>query len=532
MQATIHRHLRQLKAQKNLDKNGCNKDQNELTKEFNKQLNDVVSNLRAKLAHSAFTYVDVFSAKYSLISNAKKSGPREILKSSRYGKDQVPGIASEPISVQSQRLASNGTEDLVFLLPTGPSSVRLVGRAKEILYWHELPKGDTLANGREERYLNLGQEFELRLKQTFHIFDLEEMVIKMAHRTWNMPEVYFYAIDTNAQAVLQSAAKKPLQIGELLAHALALSAGSGGNPLLGEEATEESKEAITAFLGGSDLVFITTGIGGGTGSGFAPVVAQISREADYLSVGVVTYRSALKDVKDPSRQVPIWCYLFVGYAHCNLLRRILSAMEEKKCITPVSGCLRALRLCALRMVVHTPFLRRDIMRNPSDISKRKMLYYLETAQAVDQCWHMKDFSLPTIAEVNKLLPRSLRQQFKADGSSTWFILRHGLKAWSVEIVNHEFRNGWDMFRDAHSLKLDHEVVFECECKWVFHTIMFDADGRELEFDWTGGPRTACLPSTLMAHNTVVKFVYFNVYGPELRTLEMCTKLELEQVLLL
>ncbi|KAI8548543.1 hypothetical protein RHMOL_Rhmol07G0280500 [Rhododendron molle] len=65
------------------------------------------------------------------------------------------------------------------------------------------------------------------------------------------------------------------------------------------------------------------------------------------------------------------------------------------------------------MVVHTLFLRRDIMRNPSDISERKTLYYLETAQ--------------------------------------------------------------------------------------------------------GGPRTACLPSTLMAHNTVVKFVYFNVYGPELRT---------------
>lgn len=59
---------------RNLDKNGCNKAENEVTKEFNKQLNDVVSNLRAKLAHSAFTYVDVFSAKYSLISNAKKSG--------------------------------------------------------------------------------------------------------------------------------------------------------------------------------------------------------------------------------------------------------------------------------------------------------------------------------------------------------------------------------------------------------------------------------------------------------------------------
>ncbi|THG10552.1 hypothetical protein TEA_028891 [Camellia sinensis var. sinensis] len=64
---------------------------------------------------------------------------------------------------------------------------------------------------------------------------------------------------------------------------------TGGNPLLGEQAAEESKEAIAAALKGSDLVFITAGMGGGTGSGAAPVVAQISKEAGYLTVGVVTY---------------------------------------------------------------------------------------------------------------------------------------------------------------------------------------------------------------------------------------------------
>ncbi|XP_058210750.1 cell division protein FtsZ homolog 1, chloroplastic [Rhododendron vialii] len=97
--------------------------------------------------------------------------------------------------------------------------------------------------------------------------------------------VDFYAINTDAQALLQSAAKNPLQIGELLTRGL----GTGGNPLLGEQAAEESKEAIAASLKGSDLVFITAGMGGGTGSGAAPVVAQISREAGYLTVGVVTY---------------------------------------------------------------------------------------------------------------------------------------------------------------------------------------------------------------------------------------------------
>ncbi|KAL6975243.1 Cell division protein FtsZ 1 [Sarracenia purpurea var. burkii] len=97
--------------------------------------------------------------------------------------------------------------------------------------------------------------------------------------------VDFYAINTDAQALLQSAAENPLQIGELLTRGL----GTGGNPLLGEQAAEESKEAIATALKGSDLVFITAGMGGGTGSGAAPIVAQISKESGYLTVGVVTY---------------------------------------------------------------------------------------------------------------------------------------------------------------------------------------------------------------------------------------------------
>ncbi|MCI33651.1 plastid division protein, partial [Trifolium medium] len=92
--------------------------------------------------------------------------------------------------------------------------------------------------------------------------------------------VDFYAINTDAQALLHSAAENPIKIGELLTRGL----GTGGNPLLGEQAAEESKEAISNSLKGSDLVFITAGMGGGTGSGAAPVVAQISKEAGYLTV--------------------------------------------------------------------------------------------------------------------------------------------------------------------------------------------------------------------------------------------------------
>ncbi|XP_020230553.1 cell division protein FtsZ homolog 1, chloroplastic isoform X3 [Cajanus cajan] len=113
--------------------------------------------------------------------------------------------------------------------------------------------------------------------------------------------VEFYAINTDAQALLHSAAENPIKIGELLTRGLASlqcdlrfelldrDAGTGGNPLVGEQAAEESKEAIANALQGSDLVFVTAGMGGGTGSGAAPVVARIAKEAGYLTVGVVTY---------------------------------------------------------------------------------------------------------------------------------------------------------------------------------------------------------------------------------------------------
>ncbi|XP_058103114.1 cell division protein FtsZ homolog 1, chloroplastic-like isoform X2 [Magnolia sinica] len=97
--------------------------------------------------------------------------------------------------------------------------------------------------------------------------------------------IEFYAINTDAQALLQSSAKKRIQIGEQLTRGL----GTGGNPELGEQAAEESKNAICEVLADSDLVFIAAGMGGGTGSGAAPVVARLSKEAGYLTVGVVTY---------------------------------------------------------------------------------------------------------------------------------------------------------------------------------------------------------------------------------------------------
>lgn len=97
--------------------------------------------------------------------------------------------------------------------------------------------------------------------------------------------VEFCAINTDAQALLQSSAKKRVQIGEQITRGL----GTGGKPELGEQAAEESKTAICEVLADSDLVFIAAGMGGGTGSGAAPVVARLSKDAGYLTVGVVTY---------------------------------------------------------------------------------------------------------------------------------------------------------------------------------------------------------------------------------------------------
>jgi len=94
----------------------------------------------------------------------------------------------------------------------------------------------------------------------------------------------FVAINTDKQALYLSKATQRIQIGEKLTKGL----GAGADPEIGRQAAEESREAITEALRGSDLVFITAGMGGGTGTGAAPVVAQIAKELGALTVAVVT----------------------------------------------------------------------------------------------------------------------------------------------------------------------------------------------------------------------------------------------------
>lgn len=96
--------------------------------------------------------------------------------------------------------------------------------------------------------------------------------------------VEFIAVNTDAQALNLSKAEIKLQIGTKLTRGL----GAGANPEVGKKAAEESREQIEEALKGADMVFVTAGMGGGTGTGAAPVIAQISKELGALTVGVVT----------------------------------------------------------------------------------------------------------------------------------------------------------------------------------------------------------------------------------------------------
>ncbi|HDQ46118.1 MAG TPA: cell division protein FtsZ [bacterium] len=96
--------------------------------------------------------------------------------------------------------------------------------------------------------------------------------------------VEFYVMNTDLQALDQSKAPYRIQIGKNLTKGL----GAGGNPEMGRKAIEENKDAVIDALSDSDMVFITCGMGGGTGTGAAPVVAEIARDLGALTVGIVT----------------------------------------------------------------------------------------------------------------------------------------------------------------------------------------------------------------------------------------------------
>ena len=96
--------------------------------------------------------------------------------------------------------------------------------------------------------------------------------------------VDFIAVNTDKQALDASSANYKIQIGEKLTQGK----GAGANPEVGKQAAEESRSQIAKALEGTDMVFVTCGMGGGTGTGGAPIVSEVAREQGILTVGVVT----------------------------------------------------------------------------------------------------------------------------------------------------------------------------------------------------------------------------------------------------
>ena len=100
----------------------------------------------------------------------------------------------------------------------------------------------------------------------------------------NISGVELVAVNTDKQVLDLNKAPKKIQIGEKLTHGL----GAGGNPEVGEQSAIESEEEIQSVLKGADMVFVTCGMGGGTGTGAAPVIAKMAKDQDILTVGIVT----------------------------------------------------------------------------------------------------------------------------------------------------------------------------------------------------------------------------------------------------
>jgi len=100
----------------------------------------------------------------------------------------------------------------------------------------------------------------------------------------NLQGISFVAVNTDKQALNKSKAETKIQIGEKLTRGL----GAGGNPEVGQKSAEESLENIDKIVAGADLVFITAGMGGGTGTGAAPIIAKAAKTSGALTIGVVT----------------------------------------------------------------------------------------------------------------------------------------------------------------------------------------------------------------------------------------------------
>jgi cell division protein FtsZ len=118
--------------------------------------------------------------------------------------------------------------------------------------------------------------------------------------------VEFICANTDAQALKNSSAHTIIQLGDSITRGL----GAGANPEIGRRSAEEDRERIKAALSGADIVFLTSGMGGGTGTGAAPVFAQIAKELGILTVAVTT-RPFSFEGRLPMRVLPILASMWI-----------------------------------------------------------------------------------------------------------------------------------------------------------------------------------------------------------------------------
>ena len=142
--------------------------------------------------------------------------------------------------------------------------------------------------------------------------------------TSGMKGVDFIAINTDAQDLDNNPSEQKVQIGKNLTKGL----GAGANSNVGKEAVEADREAITTLLEGADMVFITAGMGGGTGTGAAPVISQVSRELGILTVGIVTLPFSFEGPKRMKRALD-------GMAEMKKACDTLIAIPNQKLMTIV-----------------------------------------------------------------------------------------------------------------------------------------------------------------------------------------------------
>ncbi|XP_058217299.1 uncharacterized protein LOC131328367 [Rhododendron vialii] len=157
---------------------------------------------------------------------------------------------------------------------------------------------------------------------------------------------------------------------------------------------------------------------------------------------------------------------------------------------------------------------------------------------VDRCWYIKRISQLLVFAPTMLLPQSLWSSFEGIARSTWILLRHGSKAWPIQVVDTVMRNGWHEFRTTHGIASNYKLILMCERKWVFNVIILDENDIEVSYNWTmlvnehwrefhsvqGNLITACSPSTILRNLPLIKSGYCCI--PEVNYLqEFQTRLE-------